>query len=252
MVGFSNWCQTRNSNVGSHTLTVLTVDEKQLSHAAAVVAKAIPAHYASSEHIAKNLERLGKDAAAKFVREKLPLSKRGRSGDLGEILATEYIAERLSYDVPIRRLRWKDHRELAMRGTDVIAVRKTQQGRLQFLKTEAKSRVALPPAVVGEARGGLANDGGLPSDHTLSFLSQRLFELGNTELADAIDNEQLELGIQPSAVAHLLFVLSGNDATAILTDDLTGYSGDNAQYSVGLRVKNHAAFVASVFEQVTT
>ena len=164
MVGFSTWCRTEESNVGSHKLSVLTADVQQLSSAADAVAAVIPGHYAADEHIARNLDRLGENAAAQFVRDKLPLSKRGRSGDLGEVLATEFIAERLSYTVPIKRLRWKDHRELPMRGTDVIGIRQNgASGRLEFLKTEAKSRVLLNASVVSEARDGLKRDNGMPS-----------------------------------------------------------------------------------------
>ena len=45
---------------------------------------------------ARILERFGKTAAATLIREKLPDAKSIRSGDLGEILATEYISEHTS------------------------------------------------------------------------------------------------------------------------------------------------------------
>ena len=46
-----------------------------------------------------------------------------RSGDLGEIYATEWIdAHSGGYRAPIKRLRWKDHRNMAMRGDDVIGI----------------------------------------------------------------------------------------------------------------------------------
>jgi hypothetical protein len=85
-------------------------------------AAAVPDHCASVEHIARILERFGKTVAAAHIHEKLPDTKPIRSGDLGEILATEYNAEQTSYRVPIKRLRWKDHRNMAMRGDDVISI----------------------------------------------------------------------------------------------------------------------------------
>ena len=64
--------------------------------------------------------------------------------------------------LPIKRLRWKDHRNMAMRGDDVIAIlQDAQTQRLHFLKTEAKSRAALTAQVLTEARAGLDKDGGL-------------------------------------------------------------------------------------------
>jgi hypothetical protein len=67
--------------------------------------------------------RLGKTAAAALIQGKLPTTKQIRFGDLGEIYATEWIdAHSGSYRAPIKRLRWKDHRNMAMRGDDVIAM----------------------------------------------------------------------------------------------------------------------------------
>ena len=69
------------------------------------------------------LARLGKPAAAALIQGKLPTNKAIRSGDLGEIYATEWIdAHSGGYRAPIKRLRWKDHRNMAMRGDDVIGI----------------------------------------------------------------------------------------------------------------------------------
>src|SRR5215211_1881247 len=40
-----------------------------------------------------------------YIRNKLPSSKRVRSGDFGEILASEYIDQCTEYRVPIKKLR---------------------------------------------------------------------------------------------------------------------------------------------------
>jgi hypothetical protein len=94
---------------------------------------------------------------------KLPTTKALRSGDLGEIYATEWIdAHSGGYHAPIKRLRWKDYRNMAMRGDDVIGIfQDADTKRLKFLKTEAKSRVTLTAQVLAEARAGLDKDGGL-------------------------------------------------------------------------------------------
>jgi hypothetical protein len=251
MVQFSDWCSAADANVGPHALRIISGDPARLGIGVAATATIIPSHYASEEHISRILNRLGKTGAAKFISEKLPTTKSIRSGDIGEILATEYIAGHMGYEVPIKRLRWKDHRNMAMRGDDVIGIAQDQTtGRLQFLKTESKSRIALSAGVVAEARSGLDKDGGLPSAHALSFISARLLELGNTALADAIDDAQLKLGIPLQSVRHLLFTFSGNAPDAYLTASLQAYTGPLAQWSVGLRVDGHAAFVGNVYDLV--
>lgn len=197
MVHFNDWCDATETNIGGHTLRVLSGDPARINVGVNATAAIVPEHYAAEEQVSRILARLGKPAAAEFIRGKLPTTKSIRSGDLGEILATEFIAAQTGYSVPIKRLRWKDHRNMAMRGDDVIGVAQDQPtGRLQFLKTEAKSRMALNGGVVAQARAGLDKDGGLPSAHALSFMSARLLELGDTALADAIDDAQLKLGIR--------------------------------------------------------
>ena len=93
-------------------------------------------------------------------------------------------------------------------------------------------------------------DGGLPSAHALSFISARLSEIGNTELADAIDDAQLKHGIPPGTVEHLLFTFSGNSPTAHLKYSLEGYTGPLAQQCVGVRIEAHTDFVNDVYDLV--
>ena len=251
MVQFNDWCNTADTSVGAHELRIISGDPARLDIGVTTTATIVPSHYAAEEQLSRILNRLGKPSAAKFISEKLPTTKTIRSGDLGEIFATEYIANHTGYAIPIKRLRWRDHRNMAMRGDDVVGIAQDQTtGHLQFLKTEAKSRDALSPGVVAEARAGLNKDGGLPSAHTLSFISARLLELGNNELADAIDNAQLKLGIPVQSVRHLLFTFSGNAPDAQLTASLRVYTGPVPQWSVGLRVDGHAAFVGNVYDRV--
>jgi hypothetical protein len=251
MMEFEEWCEAADVVVNGHGLKVLSGSHDHLVAARDKVAAIVPTHYASEEHVAHVLDRLGKAAAAEFVRQKLPESKAVRSGDLGEILATEYIAENTPYEVPIKRLRWKDHRNMAMRGDDVIGIEQNPENRrLKFLKSEAKSRSALAAGVLVEARAVLEKDGGLPSPHALAFVSERLMETGNQELADAIDDAQLKHGIAAADVEHLLFTFSGNDPTALLQASLQGYGGAIHQHGVGLRIVGHTRFVRDVFEKV--
>lgn len=140
---------------------------------------------------------------------------------------------------------------MAMRGEDVIGfLQDPETQRLQFLKTEAKSRASLTTQVVTEARAGLDKDDGLPSPHALSFISARLLETGNGPLADAIDDALLVHGISAQSVQHLLFTFSGNAPAAFLTASLQAYPGQITQWGVGLHVNGHAAFIGAVYDQV--
>lgn len=122
MVQFNDWCDAADTPVGDHQLRVMTGRPADAATGIQVTATAVPAHYAAEERIAAALARLGKAAAAKMITDLLPQTPQIRSGDLGEIYATEWIDAHSGYRAPIKRLRWKDHRNMAMRGDDVIGM----------------------------------------------------------------------------------------------------------------------------------
>ena len=252
MAQFDDWCLAVDAPVGNHLRRVMTGQAASLSIGIQATAAIVPGHYASEEQVARALARLGKPAAAALIEGKLPTTKAIRSGDLGEIYATEWIdVHSGGYRAPIKRLRWKDHRNMAMRGDDVIGIlQDAQSQRLLFLKTEAKSRAALTGQVLTDARTALDKDGGLPSAHALSYISARLLELDKLPLADAIDDALLKHGIPPQSVRHLLFTFSGNAPDALLNASLQAYPGSINQWGIGLRVDGHGAFIGAVYDRV--
>jgi len=111
-------------------------------------------------------------------------------------------------------------------------------------------RLNLGASVVAEGRAALDKDDGLPSAHALSFLSERLLETGDPDLADAIDNVQLKDGITTRNVSHLLFTFSSNDPSPHPRSSLKEYEGTIAQNTVGLRIVAHVDFVRTVYEKL--
>ncbi|EGQ4825067.1 DUF1837 domain-containing protein, partial [Salmonella enterica subsp. enterica serovar Montevideo] len=219
MVPFYDWCDSADMPLGNHHVRVMTGRPGDIATGIQMTARAIPAHYTTEERIAAALAKLGKTAAAQMLNDLLPQTAHIRSGDLGEIYATEWIDAYSGYRAPIKRLRWKDHRNMAMRGDDVIGMLlDAETQRLSFLKTEAKSRINLRAQTLEEARSGLDKDSGLPSSHALSFISARLMEIGtDAPLVDAIDEALYRHGIPPESVKHLLFTFSGNPPQTLLT-----------------------------------
>ena len=119
MVQFDDWCDSADTPLGNHHVRVMTGRAADTATGIQVTATAVPAHYAAEERVAAALAKLGKPAAAKMITDLLPQTPQSRSGDLGEIYATEWIDAHSGYRAPIKRLRWKDHRNMAMRGDDV-------------------------------------------------------------------------------------------------------------------------------------
>lgn len=253
MAQFNKWCVATKENVNGYEMTILNAEPKKINVATKVLSKLIPSQYASHVRIAHLMKSLGKTAVAEFIEEKLPTSKSIRSGDLGEILGTLYLGEFTAFTHGVQRLRWKDHRNMSMRGEDVLAFGvDAATGEFLVLKGEAKSRVSLSGTTVTAARKALSANKGRPSAHAISFLADRCFEQGQTHLADLLDTAQLKLRIKESQVTHLMFTFSGNDPSAHLRRDLQSCTGSIEQISVGLRVVEHQNFIKSVFDMVSS
>lgn len=252
MADFLDWCvETETENdVGEHDLTLLKTKKGGFEIGLAKIAAVMPDHYASETRLAGILEKLGKPAAAEYLAQKMPTGKKPRSGDVGEILAVSYIEERTIFDKSVDKLRWKDSREMALRGDDMLAVGITKKGKMLFLKGESKSRLKLSNSPIEDARKSLNVYDGLPNPHSLGFLADRFSDDGRTDIADQIDAIMLTSGVKAKDVTHMIFTFSGNDPETYLTTDLTNYDGAIDQRSVGLRISDHQEFIAGVYEKV--
>src|SRR3546814_17834286 len=67
------------------------------------LAETMRSHYDRLERIADDVQRLGYKVAAEILRTQLPQTDKGRSGDLGEILATELVEEEIGLRGHVRR-----------------------------------------------------------------------------------------------------------------------------------------------------
>ena len=251
---YSTWCDSRSSVDGTKTLWLLTETERGRALALEELPRRVLDHFVSLEEIAEFVAALGYPKAAKCIGELLPEGAIGRSADLGEILAVEFVEELLDYTVPIRRLRYKDHRDMPMRGEDVIGVARGDEDQLELLKGEAKSARSLSQGTVESARAKLEADHGRPSAQGLMFVARQLIgsedpdrkELGREILQAAGDQE-----ISEDRLAHLLFTLSGNAVEDVLSADLDGADGKHAQFSANVRIRGHGDFVAAVYDGVS-
>lgn len=248
MTQFDKWCTAVTTPVGDWEAKVLTADPGQIDFAVKAISEAIPNQYTSEDRLADIMRKLGKAKTAKFIETSLPTSKSVRSGDLGEMLGVTYLAEFTDFKLHIKRLRWKDHRNMAMRGEDILAFAVNDEGKLLVLKGEAKSRKILNATTIKDARKALAANDGRPSAHAMAFMATRYFEMGDKAMTDLLD-QALDVQLTQERVTHMIFILSGNDPTKQLTNDLSGYNGAMRQISIGVVVATHQEFITSVFEE---
>ena len=174
-VQFANCCAAADSNVGAHTLRILPVDPARLKAGVAAAAAVAPSRYPCAERVAATVRRLGRPETAEFVEVKLRATKSCSVGEVG--LGLGYRTDRDSRLCPghNRAAALERHRNMALRGDDVIDIQENPQtGGLFFLETEAKSRVALSASVIPGAPAGLDKYGGLPSAHSMLFIADPL------------------------------------------------------------------------------
>jgi hypothetical protein len=249
---FDDWCDNEEEEDEKKRLWKLT--EKGNGREAIIdsLAETIRSHYDSLERIADDVEDLGYEEASAILRERLPRSKKARSGDLGEILASELTEEKLGFVVPVRRMRFKDGREVALRGDDFIGIDYDQQrDRLRLVKGESKSRRTLGRTTITSARKSLNRDDGRCTPLSLLFVADQLMDRGGADeaLGKIIRREAARRSLPASRIAHVLFTMSGNEPPEALTDDFEALDQTGRQVVVNLHIEDHQDFIAEIYEE---
>ena len=252
MTRFAEWCTEVVVGCSApHSHAMLTADASKFDAAVAIVAEVVPEHFLPPIRLADMFARLQRHEIAELIQNRLPESAQLQSGDLGEVLCTTFVREKTSFTQGIRRLQFKDHRNMSMRGDDMLGFNLNPvTGKLTVLKAESKSSATMPAATVSKAREALSGYGELPSPHSMGFVADRLLDLADKPLRDAIDDAQLKKSLKPTDVTHMLFAFTGNDTTTLLQTSLSGYAGAATQHYVGLRIPEHQKFIKAVFAAV--
>lgn len=250
---YKKWCHaTKEKNERKRYWTYVEKDGGRDTIRDELVEK-MRSHYDRLDRIADDVARLGFTVAAEILRAQLPQTVRGRSGDLGEILATELVEEEIGLRVPVRRLRYKDGRSMAMRGDDFIGAGYTSDGAdLCLLKGEAKSNKVLGKATVTSARKVLKRDNGRCTPDSLAFVANRLLDSADendVQLGRTIRDEVGLKSVPADRIDHMLFTMSGNGPHASLKEDLSTVSRNRDHYVVNLHIEDHQDFIKEMYEE---
>ena len=189
----------------------------------------------------------GYQKAAKTILNSLPTAKRTQSGDLGELIATEYVDAQTSFRVPLRKLRWKSDRQMPMHGNDVIAVEASKGGKVRVLKGESKSAATMSTATVTGAADGLDRHEGRPNPSTLAFIVKRLYDENRDAEAEVFEALQADGALATKDVQHLIFTLAGNDPSALLAVAPKPKKAGIKRLVAAVVISDHREFVAAVY-----
>ena len=249
MALFDDWCNFQREENNKKRLWKLLELDGGRNAIAERLSEIVRSHYDDLKQIEEDVKALGFEGAATILAERLPRTARARSGELGEILATELAEEETDFIIPVRRLRYKDGREMALRGDDFVGLRVDEGGKLFLLKGEAKSRAALSKATITEARAALSRDDGRPTPTSLLFVADRLLEHDETEeLGRAIRNEVASHTMPAERIDHVFFTVSGNATPQALVDDFNTVGRERTHTVIHLRIEDHQEFIKATYE----
>lgn len=247
MVKFEDWCNIDDKNVGYHRCVIITAFDNKLEAGISNVALVIPVHFNAA---ADSFDELGKEEAAETMRVMTSGNANIRLGNLGEIIATEWVnSDSCEYFAPLR-LRSVQSPNVSPPGNDIIGFKKVDtHPKINFLKGEVKSRKNMNSVTIASARSSLEKDGGSPAPPSILFTLNILrAEDKNSELIKEIKDALSDNYLAPiTYVSHLIFTFSSNAPEEYLKESLESYSGSTQQIYVGLHVKDYQYFVDKVY-----
>ena len=175
-----------------------------------LLGEAIVEHHFHQQRIANILEQLAHTNAAAVLRENLPRSEKTRKGNFGEIVASEHLVQRYGYEMPVFKLRFRDHYDQPMRGEDIIGFVRDKNGRITVLcGGEAKTIATYASRTVVDAYARLTKTY-RPRAETLSLLAEILYDRGDGSLAREVDRIHLALASTPVARDAWIMLITEN------------------------------------------
>jgi hypothetical protein len=207
---FSKWLEPGSSSV---TAIDYFVERKSSQQVGLSLLRPLMAdHFVGELNV---LKLGGYEKSAETLKNSLPTNKRTQSGDMGELLATEYVNSQTEFTVPIKKLQWKSDRQMPMHGNDVLGLNYKSSPR-QILKCECKSRGQFGDSAVTEASDGLNQYDGRPNPSTVAFITKRLFEQNKDDEAKIWSELQTKDPLPAKNLTQMVFALGGNDPTPAL------------------------------------
>lgn len=199
----------------------------------------VTTHHASpdalerSEQQRKAIERLGlRQAQARLSR--FPTNTSTQKGNLAEIVLAEYVVAARGAALPVYRLRYNPNVEQSMKGDDVLAFDlDTKPARI--IVGEAKFRGVPSTAAVKEIVDGLVRSyrSGVPA--SLQFVADRLFEVGQTELAARVLDCARRFALGELRIDYVGMLMSDTRAAARVDEATPGRVHRLAMISFGVQ-----------------
>jgi len=144
-----------------------------------------------------------------YVLNSFPDNENTKKGNLGEIILCEYLQETSNHKLLLYRLRYNPNVSKSMGGDDILLFNKDNIKK-NIILGEAKFRIPANKSTVEEI---LHSFGGVPKlPLSLTFISNILRDNGNDDLADEIDELQIQMRKNRISIINVGFIISNDSA----------------------------------------
>jgi hypothetical protein len=171
--------------------------------------EAVVDHHIPPEALEGALARRGFTKTKAMLMERLPAEPRTRTGNFGEVLASEHLRQRHGYDMPVFKLRYMDNPQMPMRGEDLVAFRIGRKKVITALCVgESKAMQTFDSREVKDAHSRLKT-AYHPHPVSLMMISSILHDRKD-KLAEQVDTIIEMLGTTPIRRENWIFLITGN------------------------------------------
>ena len=156
-----------------------------------------------------------------------PRTDKTKKGNFGEVVLSEYLSQTSGIKVLIYKLRYNPNVDQSMKGDDVLLVDKDKilLGESKFRSNPNKEAVEAACELMGNA---------LTLPISLGFIADRLFEQGQSELAEQILNTQLKLSKTNFNIKNVGFILSKKTIFDIAENNMNSPNENFILISLGI------------------
>ncbi len=172
-----------------------------------------------------------------------PDSDRTKKGNFTEILLSEYLQVSSGLKSLVFRLRFNPNVDQSMKGDDVLLFDMVEMNR-KIILGEAKYRGTPTAAIVNEIVDAFNSKDRLPL--SITFVAERMSELGNNNLADKLEDLNAEMYKLKIPIIHTGFLLSNPNASRNVEANTKSSNENFVILSLGMN--NLQEFVDKSFE----
>ncbi len=168
-------------------------------------------HYFSRDDVIRWLRRFDLPKVAKLLQDRIPdAGTTVRTGDVAEMLAVDYAEKSLGLTVPIRKLRYRSARNVAMFGDDALGL-EIIDGRLFILRVEAKNYSSFSLGDLQHIYDAMSSSNFLPTEDTLAFTAKLL---NDETVRDLVEGLQARGDLETIDLSLMMFVVYENEHSA--------------------------------------